>query len=657
MIFIPLWLLLTLSAVALSYYLWRLAPLGGPLKALLKHISVWLTRLSDRIQIISVKLSSFDQSNDGGLFSDLTPDNDSDPDRIYDKRLLSGLRNANVKNIALTGPYGSGKSSILRTFQKRHPEFKYLNISLASFKEELSDSKENEVNRKGSEEPGASSSNMAELIELSILQQLFYYVKYKHIPGSRFKRIKKQSRGFIALKAIGIIASLCAIALLWKGNDLQKSDLLKGTAISVFLTNYAKPLLWWELLFSFGGLFILLFTVLRIYSNSKLHKLSLSSGEIEIAPSDSSILNKHLDEILYFFEVTKYNTVIFEDLDRFRNPDIFTKLREINILINNSLQINRKVVFIYALKDEVFTDEKRTKFFDLIIPVIPILTSLNSGDKLQQVIKNRGLSPQVSDGFLRDVGLYIDDMRLLKNVINEFLLYNDQFNDVDINKEKLFAMVLYKNIEPADFARLQYNQGVVADFFRDKPKMIDQVSEDIRHKIRDIDSLIQGLERSTQENINELRLTYIGALMTEIPDSLVGSVSLDRVEIRRKDLLSDENFYKLIQQSTIKYQYSQYSYLNEISQPFSKITNNFNPHLTYIEREALIKESREKGIEALKQEKEKLTTELRRIESCTIKQLVELRGQIYFQKRLEGNPLLSYLIRYGYIDEQFSKEI
>lgn len=61
-----------------------------------------------------------------------------------------------------------------------------------------------------------------------------------------------------------------------------------------------------------------------------------------------------MDEIVYFFEVTDYNVVIIEDLDRFDNTDIFLKLREVNQLLNQSNSVGRKVTFIYAVKDDMF---------------------------------------------------------------------------------------------------------------------------------------------------------------------------------------------------------------------------------------------------------------------------------------------------------------
>ena len=40
-----------------------------------------------------------------------------------------------IKNVAITGPYGSGKSSIIQTLEHDFPQFKYLNISLATLRE------------------------------------------------------------------------------------------------------------------------------------------------------------------------------------------------------------------------------------------------------------------------------------------------------------------------------------------------------------------------------------------------------------------------------------------------------------------------------------------------------------------------------------------
>ena len=67
-------------------------------------------------------------------------------------------------------------------------------------------------------------------------------------------------------------------------------------------------------------------------------KASLSSEE-----KQESIFDKSLDEIVYFFENTSYDTVFIEDLDRFNQPNIFIKLRELNTVINNYDNIETNV--------------------------------------------------------------------------------------------------------------------------------------------------------------------------------------------------------------------------------------------------------------------------------------------------------------------------
>src|SRR5690606_9992320 len=115
-----------------------------------------------------------------------------------------------------------------------------------------------------------------------------------------------------------------------------------------------------------------------------INTLKIQNTEIGIGENlNKSILNRHIDEILYFFSIRPYNVVIIEDLDRFQETEIFTKLREVNLLLNNSEKTKRKeIVFVYAVRDDMFTDRERTKFFDFIIPVIPVINSSNSSEIL-----------------------------------------------------------------------------------------------------------------------------------------------------------------------------------------------------------------------------------------------------------------------------------
>lgn len=69
-----------------------------------------------------------------------------------------------------------------------------------------------------------------------------------------------------------------------------------------------------------------------------------------------------MDEILYLFRNADVDAIVFEDIDRYDNNIIFSKLREINDLINNKDK-SRPIRFLYLIRDDIFTSKDRTKFF------------------------------------------------------------------------------------------------------------------------------------------------------------------------------------------------------------------------------------------------------------------------------------------------------
>ncbi|WP_443478401.1 hypothetical protein ACLIMP_22545 [Novosphingobium aerophilum] len=73
-----------------------------------------------------------EETDEGVLLNDLAPNEDADPTGVYSAALKSATSSDRVMNIALTGPYGSGKSSIIRTFLKGYGR-PSLQISLAAF--------------------------------------------------------------------------------------------------------------------------------------------------------------------------------------------------------------------------------------------------------------------------------------------------------------------------------------------------------------------------------------------------------------------------------------------------------------------------------------------------------------------------------------------
>ena len=137
------------------------------------------------------------------------------------------------------------------------------------------------------------------------------------------------------------------------------------------------------------------------------------------------------DEIVYFFETTKTELVIIEDLDRFENTNIFVALRELNNILNHYEKIEGRVKFVYAIKDDMFEKQgERAKFFDFIIPIVPYISSTNSGEKLREKFlvdsaTNKSSIYDISGSFILLISPYISDMRDLMCICNEVNVFKN----------------------------------------------------------------------------------------------------------------------------------------------------------------------------------------------------------------------------------------
>ncbi|OWP73993.1 YobI family P-loop NTPase, partial [Flavobacterium oreochromis] len=546
----------------------------------------------------------------------LTKKEDLEKVQPYLDKLKDTLNAKGINNIALTGGYGSGKSTILKTFQHQNNDrYNFLNISLAAFNQsqtkenfkELFDLKvkngksEKEAEKEISNEFKDTLINNDELekqLEISILQQIIYKVKPKSIPNSRFKRIIN-----IENKWKWII-SLCSVLWLWSVILLFKYDYL----------NKINPNNWnIKLKFDYISIICFFITFLGIvffskwlvelFSNSKINKLNLN-GEIEIGEDvTKSILNAHYDEILYFFERNDFNVVVIEDLDRFDNTNIFTKLRELNILLNNADSIKNRncykefgIKFLYAIGDDLFEDKKeRVKFFEYIIPVIPFINSFNADEQLKTLIKESDLEENVfSKEFFSDITTFIDDidMRLLINIFHEFVIYRNVLK-ADIlkgNESNLFAMIVYKNIDPEDFNKLNNKEGKLYNLINNKKIYTKSLIDTKKTQIKKNLTEIKDIKNENAISIKELRQIYINKILDKLPSEYPIYIS----DLEIKKLVEDEKFEKLISDSKIDYRYSYnngYNYYknnNEINFNFSKIENEVNPNFTYQKRVELI---------------------------------------------------------------------
>ena len=539
----------------------------------------------------------------------LTPallNRDSESDKKQYRSVLNlarKLEEKDILNIALTGPYGSGKSSILRSLMKDYRKYKYLSISLATLKSPLDD-KKNKID----------IDTMNNRIEYSILQQLIYKEKQETLYNSRLKRIYHKSTWAQYALSFAIIFYIVALIIVFEPSFLE---------VDWICNRLSNPVLnKWSDIFALSYIFVatIIFVqkTVKSLSNSKLNKLNLKNGEIELKENkeDTSVFNKHMDEIVYFFEVTDYNVVIIEDLDRFDNTDIFLKLREVNQLLNQSNSVGRKVTFIYAVKDDMFFDEERTKFFDYITTVIPIINSSNSADKLKEELEIKGYS-DLNVEVIDSLAFFIDDMRLLKNIVNEYAQYREKL-DEKLDQNKLLAMIVYKNYHPKDFADLHKGKGVLYDCLHKKSELLVERNRQIDERINGITKKLQSLEATHAIQEKELRLIYIEGYRRKLSKQNENNAFLFFVEnnfIPLEDIAENETlFNSFISQSSFRYQcfkrhqtntYYGVRYYYDTSEDscniqFSQIEKIVNSTFTYHERLEALREGEKRYREQIK---------------------------------------------------------
>lgn len=452
----------------------------------------------------------------------LSPHYDEEHHGIYVRKLEQAVMLPEVRNIALTGGYGTGKSSVIQGLIERihsSKEFKKIRpiiISLPTI--QVADESD-------------SGDNRTDRIQREIVKQLLYRSNPRKMRGSQYRRITHITATQRATVCFMVAAILTSIFWL-----LAKPNWHWHWSQGGSLWGYWQPAVVQTILWG------LTFYIDWIWVNKPALKgLQLGPAKLELEKNDSSYFDKYLNEIIYYFEVSGTNLVIFEDLDRFDDPYIFDALHELNELINISLRQERfteqkhpSVKFLYATRDSIFEHktkgivendvarhihrrevENRTKFFDAIVPIVPFSTSRNAYEYLKQMIDkliDNSAFPIIIDGKLLEiVGSEVSDYRLLANIVSEFQIFTERISvPRDGNAEAkdflrdhanyLFAFVVYKNTHLTDYEKLQTEDSNIDKINKDFLNM----KENIRKKIKELFNQLAHDFRSwiAQENIS-----------------------------------------------------------------------------------------------------------------------------------------------------------
>jgi hypothetical protein len=593
-------------------------------------------------------------------FKHLGPIEHPDETGIYMDVLSQCIGDPDINNIAIAGPYAAGKSSIIakylnnkteageseneekRSFlswlikkvNKKKKSNKALTISIAAFQEDAN-------------KPSIGES--VEDLQLRILQQILYTANGADLPQSRFNRIKNVKRSLVGP----------TLLTMW---SLISYVLLSGTSILTIHMAWSYEfillfmMVWAHTVMTIMGLEWLF----HFLSSASFSKISLKNLEFEKKKDDeTSFLSKYFDEILYFFDMHPYELVIFEDLDRFKSTAIFSKLRELNTLLNQNRGSKRKIQFIYALKDSMFVTSERTKFFDFILPVIPVTGTANSEDTFieRNGFLNKNL--KVDKDLLRAIAQFVTDPRTINNTFNEYVIYKTAINSTNLDPTKLFALVLYKNIFIHDFDELHYGKGMLFEVLTQVDKFRTQTKEKIETAIADIEECIANAEQESAFSETELVNIYLGQLyrrnITVINNT--DFINIETVQHLKQIIPLEEKRVAAIVGGRRE----------DVSISFRSLEKEINPGQTIDHRLEATKNKAEIKLKHFSKKLSELRKELREIEISKLRDLCDyddtvtkcIDEQFSAIEKTEKTPwqhiaLVKYLVRKGFLDEEYS---
>lgn len=578
-----------------------------------------------------------------------TPNSDIQNGQEYMTALDWALEQDDIRNIAISGPYGSGKSSVISTYFKTREREDVLHISLAAFNLESMCDNEGEITD--------------DALEIGILKQLFYRVRANRIPKSRYRKIQPEKwRGNILISAI--VEFLVLIFL----NFAFPEQVMTFAASLNTLPGGLGIALWIAVVIA---LWTACFAAVRWFRRSGsvqeikiLDKATLKGGDKE---DNESVFNKNMDEIVYFFEETKYRIVVIEDLDRFDSSNIFVALRELNNLLNHYEGIEEKVTFIYAIKDDMFQKEgERTKFFDFIIPVVPYISSTNSGEILRERLQfddesNSSKIYEISGKFISLISPYISDMRDLTSICNEFIVFKNTLKgnqNLNLNDTQMFSLIVFKNLYPRDFAQLEdeTDESIVRQAFYDKQKLILERNVYIAAKRQEKEEIICKTEQEVFENVRDLKIALLMCVMNY--SSFVRSVSDGKKTYQYTEILHDDFDIDLFKKTRLTVNY--YSAIN--SNTGNKTIDDIEKLVTdngedYFERIDRVKKGLNDCKEDAKREIEEYEQAFNALRTYSIQRIIKEFGTDFMSEEVRKNDLLVFLLRNGFVDENYADYI
>lgn len=441
---------------------------------------------------------------------DISYNQEDDEYKVYERLLNAAFKNSSVRNIAVTGNFGIGKSRFLRYYGR---DRNFLFVSGCSFMEpDMPDGK-----------------TEMEQVEYNLMYQLFL--------GCRRESGAQLNLLILLGVMTGLLLLFTAFLLL----------------LAPMLELYFKEQGWYNGAVStvvhtlvYAGLIVILCIDMIVLLSRGRYILRLKSVSLELGAAKLSIENQNIFSFLdhnrnalllsLIDAAKKGRTVVFEDMDRLEKADclaLFAKLWELNQMVNLYIDEARPIRFIYVLHDQLFSPNGtensvafptpdayvQLKFFDYILPIVPSMSQKNAIIVAKSLLED----DDDLDEILTVMSPHLSDYRLLRNIANEYQVFSGiekvrhkvqckgekssiisalriffggklqdnraKYTPAKEEKVNLLSFVIYKNLMPWDYKKIRENGSAVLPMVSDADKLPKAVQILLEKKWLDADCL------------------------------------------------------------------------------------------------------------------------------------------------------------------------
>lgn len=564
----------------------------------------------------------------------------------YEAEFEKVLNDPLCRNIALSGSYGAGKSSVIEKVKERQQakDEKWISISLATFCE-------------ANTEDGGEGEATQNAIEAGILRQMIHKIGTSNAPKSGLHELRDRGRFKDAITSVAILVFVIL------------TPYLAHVSAELLSLRFAPVPTCALVIWLFIAGYCLYHLVRTSAISNMVKRIKVFEAELEVTPSDStSPYERCVDEIVYLLNASEIDAVVFEDLDRFNSIDIFEKMRSLNALANDSRvsaakksQAAKPLRFFYLVRDGLFADPRdRTKFFDFIIPVIPYTDPNNASDIMRSALAGVGLS--VDEGFLFQLSIYIDDPRIIHDIADEAYHYKKtlfkerSFNDGD--SERLIALLAYKALFPKDFELLQVGRGYLHEVLNGKHRLITDLEQDFKDERDELLAELDIIKQQLKVTEDELICMYGAPAMSKV------SQYLRHIYANNSD---PHSFIEAARNNS------------QASTELKSIEDKLRQNNRYVARRREVRRDSNRRSNVIRTRLTRLDARLETLHAMSLKQLIDesqsadtlfvidrsnLERAEDFEELLMGDVLssphfsmLRFLVSSGYIDESYRRYI